>query len=114
MSEKDKKILLTDHEKRDEFISTLAELISDRVESDLTIIITWNPDLGNECCSDGFSPEENPEKLELFLVLLMTVAQSAIDACGVDDKIWLKRKGEMIDFAQLLKDLDKAFRFKLH
>ena len=95
-------------------LEDISEFITDLFDTDLTVVIL-NSELGMECISDGFDPEENPQSLELFLALILGLAQGAIDQCGKDYTIVLRRKdGEFTDFSAVIDKLEKGLKLKLN
>lgn len=94
-------------------LESFSEIITDLFNTDMTIIML-NSELGMECVSDGFDPNENPETLEIFLALIIGLADGAIQQCDADFKIFVERDGELIDFSAVIDKLEKGLKSKLN
>jgi hypothetical protein len=100
-------------EDRMEALEDVSEFITDLFNTDLTVVIL-NSEVGMECVTDGFDPEENPETLEWFLAVIFGLTQGAIDQCGGGYKIFVERDGEMCNFSEVISKLEKGLKIKLN
>ena len=90
-----------------DFLDSVAYFVSECTESIYTVVINFEVSANRIACHN-FDPKTNPDHLPIFVAMMVSATQTAIDESGGKDQIIIKKPdGEMINMAERMHEMQE-------